>query len=353
MNSNNTATNEANRESTHFMVYSPDPLLQKYFQKDSYFFQPRKGGMNNTTFFVEAGTERFVLRIYETHKDFNKVSYEHYILSELAKLELFIKTPVPVAGQENKTVQFTEDGKPAALFHYIDGVTPGFENPIQLKSFGMAAGGLLNALGSIESKLKPVYRPYYELDNTHPECPLHKVISFCERPSSEFDKYRSELLEVAAQLMTFRERAASFKMLPHQLIHGDLNASNVLADTEGNISAILDFEFVTEDLRIMELCVCLSEIINMKQEEAELWGKLKAFIEGYGKHVRLHRTEADVVPVLIMLRRLDVFVHFLGRYWEGIDSKEILLDQTKNIVAQAQWLNVNRESLMSLIELLL
>ena len=335
------------------MVYSPDRLLKKYFQKDSYFVQPRKGGMNNTTFFVEAGSERFVLRIYETHKDFNKVSYEHYILSELAKMELFIKTPVPVAGPDNKTVQLTEDGKLAALFGYIDGVTPVFDKPVQLKSFGMAAGRLLNALGSIKTKLEPVYRPYYELENTHPECPLGKVISFCERPSPEFDEYRSELLEVAAQLMTFRERAASFKMLPHQLIHGDLNASNVLADTEGNISAILDFEFVTEDLRIMELCVCLSEIINMKQDEADLWDKLRAFIEGYGKYVRLHKTEADVVPVLIMLRRLDVFVHFLGRYWEGIDGKEIILDQTKNIISQAQWLNMNGQSLLSLVELLL
>lgn len=349
MNSNNKAINEAKRESTLFMAYSPDRLLQKYFQKDNYFVQPRKGGMNNTTFFVEADKERFVLRIYETHKDFDKVSYEHYILSELAKMELLIKTPVPVAGPDNKTVQFTEDGKPAALFRYIDGVTPDFDKPIQLKSFGMAASGLLNAFGSIETKLEPVYRPYYELENTHPECPLEKVISFCERPSSEFDEYRSELLEVAAQLVTFRERAASFKMLPHQLIHGDLNASNVLADTEGNISAILDFEFVTEDLRIMELCVCLSEIINMKQGEAELWAKLKAFIEGYGKNVRLHRTESEVVPILIMLRRLDVFVHFLGRYWEGIDGKKIILDQMKNIVSQAQWLRLNEQRLMSLI----
>lgn len=335
------------------MVYRPNSLLQKYFPKDSYYVQPRTGGMNNSTFFVEAGTERFVLRIYETHKDFDKVGYEHNILSELAKKELSIKTPVPVAGPDDKTVQFTEDGKPAALFSYIEGATPGFDKPKQLKSFGMAAGGLLNALGSIETKLEPVYRPYYELESTHPQCPLDKVISFCERPSSEFDEYRSELLEVAAQLITFRERAASFKMLPHQLIHGDLNASNVLADTEGNISAILDFEFVTEDLRVMELCVCLSEIINMQQDEAELWGKLEAFMEGYGKHVRLHRTEADVVSVLIMLRRLDVFVHFLGRYWEGIDGKGIILDQTKNIVSQAQWLSLNRQRLMSLVELLL
>jgi len=309
--------------------------------------------MNNTTYFVEVGTERFVLRIYENHKDIEKVNYEHYILSELAKFNLSIKTPVPVAGRDNNTVQITEEGNPAALFRYIDGFTPGFDKPAQLKSFGMAAGELMRALSSIKTKLEPVYRPYYELENTHPECSIDKVIGFCKSPSPEFHEYRDELLEVAAQLTAFREKAPLLKELPHQLIHGDLNASNVLADTEGNISAILDFEFVTEDLRVMELCVCLSEIINMKQEETELWLKLNKFVEGYGKHVKLYRTEVDVVPILIMLRRLDVFVHFLGRYWEGIDGKEIILDQTKNVISQAQWLNLNQQRLTSLTELLL
>jgi homoserine kinase type II len=29
--------------------------------------------------------------------------------------------------------------------------------------------------------------------------------------------------------------------------------------------------------------------------------------------------EINALPELIQLRSLDVFIHFLGRYWDGID----------------------------------
>jgi len=53
--------------------------------------------------------------------------------------------------------------------------------------------------------------------------------------------------------------------LPHQLIHGDLNASNALADEAGRICAILDFEFVTYDLRVMEAAVFLSDMVRSSE----------------------------------------------------------------------------------------
>lgn len=43
-------------------------------------------GANNTTRFVRVHVEQFVLRIYETHQDENKVKYEHTILLFAEKL---------------------------------------------------------------------------------------------------------------------------------------------------------------------------------------------------------------------------------------------------------------------------
>lgn len=330
------------------MAYNPDRLLMEFLPQEKFKVQPRKGGMNNTTFFVETGGEKYVLRIYETHKDIKKVKYEHHILSELGKMELDFKTPLPVKAFDNETVKITEDGKLAAIFHFIRGSIPDFAKAEQLYSFGLTASKLTKALADIHGRPEPVYRPYYDLENTHQKCSVAGVIGFCEKPSPEFKEYGNELLEVAAQLARFKDSLPLLEQLPHQLVHGDLNASNVLADTEGNITAVLDFEFVTEDVRVMELSVCLSEIINMRLSEDLLWKSLAAFLEGYGSHVRLTMQEVQVIPVLIMLRRLDVFIHFLGRFWDGIDrQQELVTEQIKNVCSQAKWLKDNEQKLMN------
>ncbi len=325
-----------------------EALLKQFIPGGKWKVKQGRGGMNNTTHFAETDGEKYVLRIYETHRDMDKVKYEHGILSALKETNLYFGTPEPVKAVDNETVKYTEDGKPAALFRYMEGVTPVFDKPVQLYSFGITSAKLTAALANIKTQLTPVYRPYYEIENTHPKCSLGEVIRFCEKPSPEFAEYKGELLEVAAQMTRFRESLWRLRQLPHQLIHGDLNASNVLADTEDNICAVLDFEFVTEDLRVMELCVCLSEIINMDHCEEVLWELLSAFIEGYGSTQKLTSAELSVIPILIMLRRLDVFIHFLGRFRDGIDSIDIVTDQISNAASQARWLEINEGRLLSL-----
>ncbi len=333
------------------MAFDLEPLLQQFLPGCKFTVSPHKGGMNNTTFFVCIGAHRYMLRIYETHRDFNKVNYEHHILSQLAKLELPFGIPSPVAGIGGETVKWTLEGKPAALFHYLEGGNPDLQAYDQLKSYGLAVGGLTKALENMCTSLKPVYSPYYELENTHPMCSVSQVIDFCRKPPEEFEEYKQELTELADQLSMFIESREALKKLPHQLIHGDLNGSNILEDEDGNITALLDFEFVTRDLRVMELSVCLSEIINMKQ--SSLWQLLEAFLEGYGRFVRLSEGEVRAIPLLIMLRRLDVFIHFLGRYMDGVDGAEVVSDQIKNAAQQARWLSANGLRLRTCINSLL
>ncbi|GAA3327873.1 hypothetical protein GCM10020331_069570 [Ectobacillus funiculus] len=38
--------------------------------------------------------------------------------------------------------------------------------------------------------------------------------------------------------------------------------------------------------------------------------------------MKLTEAEIAMIPILIQLRRLDVFLHFLGRHWDGIDPVE-------------------------------
>ncbi|MEJ9165283.1 phosphotransferase, partial [Paenibacillus graminis] len=56
----------------------------------------RSGGWNNTTYFVENSTHHAVLRIYDTHRDRNKIEFEHAVLQKLGSLPLPFKIPVPI-----------------------------------------------------------------------------------------------------------------------------------------------------------------------------------------------------------------------------------------------------------------
>ncbi|MFR3174257.1 MAG: hypothetical protein ACLTNL_07000, partial [Clostridium sp.] len=106
-----------------------------------------------------------------------------------------------------------------------------------------------------------------------------------------------------------------------------INSSNVLEDEKRNICAILDFEFTARDLRCMDLAICLSEAIANDEDDKVKFDNITNFMTGYKKFISLTDDEIKVMPYLIMLRRLDVIIHFLVRYNEGINNSYITADK--------------------------
>ncbi|WP_314000939.1 phosphotransferase [uncultured Paenibacillus sp.] len=316
-----------------------DRLLNRYFSEGTARARSGATGMNNTTRFVETGNETYVLRIYETHRDRAKADYEHRVLLALSKEPLPFRVPVPVPAMDGQTVCILPSGKIAALFRYVDGSNPTLDTDAELRSFGRAAGRLTKALAGIRADGEPAYPPYYEIENAHPRCPLDSVLSFCAHPPSDFVGCEAELASVSAVVANVQAGLPKLRSLPHQLVHGDLNASNVLADPEGEICAVLDFEFVTRDIRVMEPAVCLAEFIRPGADAASIWPKVDAFLTGYGQEAKLTAGEIEAVPLVVLLRRLDVFLHFLGRYRDGIEGDAaIVIHQLRSLADMSDWL---------------
>ncbi|HZG54992.1 phosphotransferase [Paenibacillus sp.] len=288
-------------------------------------------GMNNTTRFVTEGGARYVLRVYETHRDAAKVRYEHAVLLALARMPLPFRVPEPVPTPGGDTVVFAGDGKPAALFRYLDGERPTLSSPEALASFGRAAGALSAALADVRVDAEPAYRPYYELDAAHPRCSPDAVARFCEAPPEPFAAQARPLRALGGRLADVRRELPALRGLPHQLVHGDLNASNALTTNRTDISALLDFEFATRDARAMEAAVCVSDLIgDDRGSDDDAIDRVAAFARGYRDTGRWTSAEADALPTLLRLRRLDVFLHFLGRYWDGVDDADVLRAQIES-----------------------
>ncbi|WP_391560860.1 phosphotransferase enzyme family protein [Robertmurraya sp.] len=252
-----------------------EEIVPLYFPIEKWEIVPGPSGENNTILFILANDEKHVLRIYETHQDERKVHFEHAVLLSLKERPLSLSIPVPIRTKDGQTIVKTRSGFLAGLFRFIDGTNPALEDVEQIYSFGMAAGQLTAELAEISVNQLPVYRPYYDMDHTHPRCSLDQIKDFSLNPPEDFVELAQELLIIYKQLVSFQYRVPFLKRLPHQLVHGDLNASNILSAGDGEISAILDFEFVTHDLRVMEVAVSISDFIDDVEDETII---LKRFL---------------------------------------------------------------------------
>ncbi|WP_167357121.1 phosphotransferase [Paenibacillus pectinilyticus] len=317
-------------------------LPANWFPAQTWTLRVGAGGMNNTTRFVEVGDRTYVLRLYETHRDTNKIKFEHSVLLRLAaiKAELPYDIPMPLELPNGGTMVTLGDGegKIAALFTFTDG-----ENPIelglsQLHEMGKAVGQLSAALATINMELKPEYAPYYEIEHIHPSCKPEAIRTFCLQAPESFLPQQEELAYIFGRYMALYAAIPTIRQLPHQLVHGDINGSNMLVNEEGQLAAILDFEFVTIDARVMELAVCLSDLIDPSLSEDRLKTNCRTFYEGYRQFIALTQEEKGILPLLIELRRLDVFIHFLGRYLDGVDPQGVLVDIITNTYEKTKWL---------------
>ncbi|AIQ68677.1 aminoglycoside phosphotransferase [Paenibacillus graminis] len=289
----------------------------------------RRGGWNNTTYFVENSTHHAVLRIYDTHRDRNKIEFEHAVLQKLGSLPLPFKIPVPIGTHTGETLIELKEagGKFACLFKYIEGDSPVEEETGYFESFGEAAGTLSVVLADINPGLVPVYRPYYELRQAYPLCTGEVIRDLCLNPPLPFTELAQELGLLCRAYEDIADSLAGLQELPHQLVHGDLNASNLLLETSDHrqVAALLDFEFCTRDVRAMEPAVILSGLLG----QAEAKKAVRDFCRGFSRRVRLSEAEIKAVPVLMLLRKVDVFLHFVTRYLEGTDEAHVLQEQVR------------------------
>lgn len=330
-----------------------DKIVKQYFESENYYVKKGSSGMNNTTKFLVIDNEEFILRIYESHNDKEKVNYEHKVLKALGERSLSFNIPKPKVNLNGSTIGISSDGKLVSMAKQIKGNNPRLETVEQFYSLGSVVGEITRELKEVNIEKNPIYSPCYELEKSYPKCPLNKVIEFCLNPSKDFNEEKNELVDLSSYFMRFKECIPELRNLPHQLIHGDINASNVLADEDNNISAVLDFEFVARDLRVMDLAICLSEAISNKNSDEFKFKCMKEFIEGYKKNINLTIDEIKAVPKLIMLRRLDVIIHFLVRYNDGISNgfmsaTEILKEQIIKAVTLCKWVSENENKIIKL-----
>jgi Ser/Thr protein kinase RdoA (MazF antagonist) len=278
-----------------------------------------------------------VLRAYRNRGNLPHVRFEHALLARLAQMPLSFRVPVPLPSLTGHTLEPVEvNGQVvhASLSHLIPGEHPRDWTDLRwVRAVGTALGELDVALARVVMPEGVTALPVYgDLDRIHgavpsPETavsrlPLDPVLRW------QFGEYLA------------RARAAIpglYNSLPQQIIHSDLAGSNLLLQ-QGRVTGILDFEFASRDLRVMDLAVAVGQMSFPPGSDVPEAPFVRALAQGYGASVRLTPAEFHAIPDLLLLRSAVTVIHRVGRWLEGLSPSEAVESRIRDALGLERWL---------------
>lgn len=231
----------------------------------------------------------FTLKLANPAESPGLTEFQTLALHHLADETPGLPVPRVVPAQDGRPIVATRDGA-LRLLTWLPG-TPLAHLP-RSPELAAAIGA---ALGQLDAALSGFHHPaadhhlLWDIRNTPDLAPLTPALP-------------AELLpQVETFLARFRtDIAPALARLPRQVIHGDFNPHNLLADPEnpGHLTGILDFGDMTLSHRICDLAVAGSYLID-PDDPARL---LLPLVAGFAAANPLLPEELDLLPDLITAR---------------------------------------------------
>ena len=157
-------------------------------------------------------------------------------------------------------------------------------------------------IAKLHNKLKFYDINDFEQDNIYDDCinNLYKVKKFANLSNEFCEKYKNEFGKL-------------INKLPTQLIHRDINPSNMIFD-EKEFKGFVDFDLTEVNVRVFDICYCataiLSECFN-NQINFEVWQKiLNNLIKGYNRIDKLSEYEIEAIPYIIYSIEIICIAYF-------------------------------------------
>jgi homoserine kinase type II len=208
--------------------------------------------------------------------------------------------------------------------------------------FGRAIGQLSVALGRVPRQDAP--HDWLTSPHVHPEVP--DVAELARELAG-----RGVGSELTEPLLGFEHGAwltGAGAGLPVQVVHGDVAASNVLADERtGEVTAMLDFEIAGAELRVQDLVIGLKHSEVLAAPDWQL--RAAALARGYCSAQELTDAETAAVPDLLLARSKGTVVWRAGRWRRGQASLDDVTVRLQELAAAVQWLAAHSRELSDLL----
>ena len=247
-------------------------------------------GIENTNYFVDTTTGRYVLTVFERLSAAELPFYLH-LMKHLAARGIPVPDPVADAAGE---ILHAVRGKPAVIVNRLAGQSVSAPSPVQCRALG-AMLARMHVAGGDYARYQPNPRGLHWWQAT-----ARLVQTFLT----------DEQQALLADELAYQEQVAAssaFAQLPRGPVHGDLFRDNVLFQGD-ELAGVFDFYFAGVDVLVFDIAVCLNDWCVAGDGEDAL--RAEALLEGYEAVRPLGAAERDLLPAM---RRAGALRFWLSR----------------------------------------
>ncbi len=257
------------------------------------------GGIENTNYFADTTSGRFVLTLFE-RLTFEQLPFYLHLMKHLAGHG--IPVPDPQADSQGQILHSLL-GKPAALVNRL----PGGHHLAPDASHTATVGRMMARmhLAGLDFKMtQPNLRGLAWWTETIPVISPH------------LNEQQRELIEAELQFQQQLAASAAYAGLPAGPIHADLFRDNVMFDDAGGSSQLggfFDFYFAGVDKFVFDIAVCINDWCIDLATGVLVEQRAQAFVAAYNEVRRLDSNEIRLLPAILRAAALRFWV---SRLWD-------------------------------------
>jgi Ser/Thr protein kinase RdoA (MazF antagonist) len=308
--------------------------------------EPIQGG-SNTTYFVYTPTDQFVLKVYSTTTAASQIEYEHLLLVFLQQANLSFAIPAPIATSSGETLIPIETelrSLKVVLLPRLVGQPANRRNLQQVQSIGCTLAELHCVLTEFDPHRQLARLPYWgNLAQIHPlisnPLAIAQILNLSLEEQTLLNRILIEVIESVPNL---------YATLPLQTIHADYITPNILVEAN-RVVGVLDFEFATFDLRLLDYLSSLDQLASFPWKEELFADIVRAFSTGYRQRSSLTSLEQEALPTVWRLQRASSLVYWTGWFIEGKANRQKVIDAVIETLKFETWLENNSKYFLDLL----
>lgn len=254
-------------------------------------------GVENSNYLLRTDRANYIVTLYEKRVDANDLPFFMEVMEQLAQAGM--NCPLPVTALDG-TVLRELNGRPCAVFSFLDGTWSRFPNREKCHALGVA-------LAEMHVKAKSVTRRRPNALGPDAWQPLFDSIA--DHADDLAPNMRDKIQTQLTALLDGWPRD-----LPHGVIHADLFPNNVLFVGD-RLTGLIDFYFACDDTLAYDVGICLNSWCFDSDGSFNLT-KSRALIKGYESIRPLSEAEIAAIPTLaagsamrFFLTRLYDWIH--------------------------------------------
>jgi len=302
-----------------------EEILSNYSIGQLEEFNGIEDGVENTNYFLIAGSKKFILTIYERRVKEEDLPFFSDLMTGLGK-EKF-KCPVPIKNKNNKTISVYKN-KNLMIVSFLDGKAKKILNPDNCQSLGqeVARMHLITKKFKIERQNDLSIKSWRKL--------FEQVKDKCTNIHKDLPKLiESNLTDVEKNWP---------EDLPKGIIHADLFSDNIFFKDD-KFNGIIDFYFSCNDFYALEIAICFNALCfdGSKNNLSFNVTKAKSFMKGYSKLRELNENEIESIKVLSQGSALRFL---LTRVFDAINTVEGAIVKVKDPIEYLVRLEFHKNS---------